>query len=118
MTAMLALLLWIFHGLLLWWSWGKFRPRIALLHGLGLAVLVGGLITFGVPLWLVYGFGAAIGAVAGWGHPLAPGLWVGLGPLLALPFVLGSAEALTAVGAFAVTAQVVAGLVSFTKSSL
>ena len=58
MTAMLALLLWVFHGMLLWWSWGKFRLRIALLHGLLLAVAAGGPIVLGAPLWLVAGAGA------------------------------------------------------------
>lgn len=115
---MLALLLWIWHGLLLWWCWGQFRPRITLVHGLGLAALAGGLIALGAPLWVVYAAGAAIGAVGGWGHALAPGLWVGLAPLWALPFLPGSPASLTTVGAFGVTAQAVAGLVSLTKRSL
>ncbi|HWI66032.1 MAG TPA: hypothetical protein VNT75_29740 [Symbiobacteriaceae bacterium] len=115
---MLALLLWIFHGLLLWWSWGQFRPRIALLHGLALAVLAGGLILLGLPVWALYVAGALIGAVGGWGHALAPGLWVGLAPLWLLPFLLRDPQALEAVAAFALASQVAAGLVSATKRSL
>jgi len=62
MTAMLALLLWVLHGMPLWWSWGQFRPHIALLHGLLVALLAGGLIALGAPPWLVTG-AAAVAAL-------------------------------------------------------
>lgn len=118
MTAMVALFAWVIHGLLLWYGWGQYRPRLALLHGFALAALAWALIGLGVPTWVLYVAGAATGAVAGWGHRLAPGLWVGLGLLWPLPFVLTSAAAVPAIGALALTAQVIAFLVSFTKSSL
>jgi O-antigen/teichoic acid export membrane protein len=118
MTVMLGLFLWIFHGLLLWWNWGQFRPRITLLHGLLLALITGALLWLGAPAWLMYGAGAAIGAVAGWGHRLAPGLWVGLGLTWPLLFLVASAAAVPAAGAFALAAQIAAFLVAFSKSSL
>lgn len=118
MTMMVAVALWCFHGVALLWNWGRYRPGIALLHGVGTAVLAGALAWLGAPAWAMYGAGALLGAVAGWGHPLAPGLWVGVGLLWPLPFLLSSAPALLAVVAFALAAQIAAAVVSFVKGSL
>lgn len=118
MSLMLAAALWCFHGVILLWNWGRFRRRIALLHGLGVGVVAWALLWLGVPEWALYAAGAVVGAAGGWGHPLAPGLWPGIGLLWAAPFLLRTAPALTGAGAFALAAQGVAFLVSFTRSSL
>lgn len=118
MTVMLALFLWVCHGLLLWWNWGQYRLKLSLLHGLAVAVVTGALLWLGAPLWVMYGVGVIIGGVAGWGHRLAPGLWVGVGLTWPLLFLVASAPAVPAAGDFALAAQVTAFLVAFTKSSL
>lgn len=118
MTVMLAAALWVFHGLILWWNWGQFRPRIALLHGVGMAVVAGLLAWAGLPQWLQAALGAAVGGVGGWGHRLAPGLWVGVGLSMALPWLFASGPMLLGLAAFALAAQLAAALASFTKSSL
>ncbi|HYG57996.1 MAG TPA: hypothetical protein VD902_08045 [Symbiobacteriaceae bacterium] len=118
MSLLLAAALWVFHGMLLWWNWGKFRPRLALLHGAAVAAVAGVMAWLGVPPWAMWGAGVLIGAVGGWGHRLAPGLWVGIGLLWAVPFLLQSGPALGAVAAFALVSQAAAALVSLTRSSL
>lgn len=118
MTIMLAVALWVLHGMILWWNWGQFRPHIALLHGVAMGLLAGGLAWVGAPVWLVYGLAALVGGVGGWGHRLAPGLWVGNALLLAVPFLTPSAESLAAAGAFALVSQGAAALASLTRSSL
>jgi hypothetical protein len=115
---MLALFLWVFHGLMLWWNWGQFRPQITLRHGLAVAIIAGALLWLDAPLWLMYGAGVLLGVAAGWGHRLAPGLWVGLALTWPLLFVIASATVVSDAGAFALAAQVTAFLVSFTRSSL
>lgn len=118
MSLLLAVALWVFHGIILWWNWGQFRPRIALLHGVAMGVLAGGLAWLGLPIWAVYGVAALVGGVGGWGHRLAPGLWVGIGLLWAVPFLAQSGEALNAVAAFALVSQGAAALASLTRSAL
>ena len=118
MTLLLAAALWVFHGIILWWNWGQFRLRIALLHGVAMGVLAGELVWLDMSMYVVYGMAAVIGAVGGWGHRLAPGLWLGNGLLWVVPFVAQSGEALTAVAAFALVSQGAAALASLTRSSL
>lgn len=117
MAFMAAVALWLFHGVGLWFNWGDFRPRLALVHGLGLAVLGGALLGFNPPAWIVFGFGAVIGGVAGWGHRLAPGLWVGIALLWPLPFLLTTVAAFNNLGTLALTAIGAAALASLTKSA-
>lgn len=115
---MLAIMLWIFHGVALLWNLNRFRPRIALLHGLAVAVVGAAMIYLHAPEWAFYVAGALIGAVAGWGHPLFPGLWPGLGILLTLPFLLRMGSAFLSGGAFALAAILVAALTSFIKGAI
>jgi hypothetical protein len=111
LNVLLAAALWTFHGVLLMWSWGQYRPHIALLHGVGALLGVGLLIWIGLPVWVLTLAGALVGGAGAWGHRLAPGLWVGIGLLWLVPFWLHSGSALLLVGSFALTAQVVAALV-------
>jgi hypothetical protein len=118
MTLLIAAALWCFHGVVLWWNWGAFRPRVALLHGVGMAAAAAVLVWLGAPGWAMTAAGVLVGVVGGWGHRLAPGLWVGLALLGALPFLMHSGPALLAVTAFALPSQVAAGLASLTKGAL
>lgn len=118
MTVLLAGAFWCFHGLILWWNWGKFRPHIALLHGVGMAAVAFLLVWVGLPAWALGAAGLAVGAVGGWGHRLAPGLWVGVLLLLPLPFLLDSASLLQGGAVFALWAQLAAAMAAFVKSSL
>ncbi len=115
MTALLVVALWSFHGVALAWNWGRFRPHIAALHGVGMAAMAGLLLWVALPLWALYAAGALVGFVGGWGHPWAPGLFIGVGLLGAVPFLLGSAPALTGAAAFALAAQVAAALASLSR---
>ncbi|HLN64198.1 MAG TPA: hypothetical protein VK464_21980 [Symbiobacteriaceae bacterium] len=118
MALLLASALWTFHGMILWWHWGAFRPRIALLHGVGMALVAGLLVWLSLPGWLLATAGALVGGVGGWGHRLAPGLWVGVGLLAVLPFALNAGQALPGAAIFALAAQAVAALASLTRSAL
>lgn len=118
MAVLLAGALWCFHGLILWWNWGKFRPHIALLHGAGLAAVTFGLVWLGLPGWVLAAAGLAVGALGGWGHRLAPGLWVGVLILLPLPFLLSSANLLQGAALFMLVAQLAAVMAAFVKASL
>ncbi len=93
----MAALLWIVHGYLLYRGWGKFRPHIALLHGVLIGVLGLGLQWLNMPLWALLGAGVAVGGVGALGHALVPGLWLGaiIGPA---PFTLGAQVGALAVG--------------------
>jgi hypothetical protein len=118
MSLLLAAALWAFHGVALLWNWGRYRPQVALLHGLAVAAAGGALLWLALPVWALYVSGGLIGAVAGWGHPLVPGIWPGLALLVAVPVLLHTTPALLAFGDFAVAVQAVAFLVAFSKSSL
>jgi hypothetical protein len=117
MALIAAVVLWAIHGMILWWNWGGFRPRVALLHGLGMAAVAGVLLWLGLPGWALSVAGAAIGGVGGWGHRLAPGLFFGLLFAAVVPFLLGTGAGFVGLGAFALAAQAAAGLASLTKSA-
>lgn len=85
---LLFVLLWLAHGALLLRGWGRFRPRIAALHGLAMGLL-GAALTWGLPALPVLAVaGGLIGLVGALGHPLAPGLWLGVGLVWLAPWVL------------------------------
>lgn len=85
----IATLLWLAHGVLLWRNWGRFRPHIALLHGLLVLAVGAAARHFDAPDWAMSGLGIAIGAAGAFGHLLAPGLWVGLGLQWLFPIMPG-----------------------------
>jgi hypothetical protein len=85
----IAVALWLWHLVDLLRGWGRFRPQIALAHGLLAAALLaaGGraLASYsGLYLFLC----GLMGIIAVRGHRLAPGVAVGTG--LLLPLVIGA----------------------------
>ena len=102
----LALTLWLLHGVLLWRGWGRFRPQVALLHGVGVALAGVCFALSPFPLWLPFGAGALLGLVGALGHPLVPGLWVGLGLLGAVAAGIPGNGVHQAAAAFSLAAQV------------
>lgn len=106
-----AALVWLAHGLVLARNRGRFRPHIALVHGLLLAVVGAGLRLLGLSALWSLAAGLAAGAVGALGHPLAPGVFVGFGlqwlwPLLPRVPMAGPAFFLGATGGVALTALV------------